>query len=231
MVTIIDPPLPRSRAAEERTTGGERCSHAADNDPRELDPGVVRVIRLETLRASTGLRRFGLEPEDVQQELLLRVLECAGDYDHRRSSWPTFASRVCHSRKLQIIEYGSAAKRGGGHIARSLSEPLLLSNGDEQVDAELEDVVSEDQCAMRAGRRSRPTAELISLCIDVDRVVGQLPVSLAEVAHTLMTAESLGEAARQLRISRATLHRRIVVLRDAFRAAGLDRYMGTREAA
>jgi hypothetical protein len=186
-----------------------------------LTPGVARVIGAESFRAWRSLRQFGFEPSDLRQEF---TAECIGRferYDPRRSSPTTFATRACRQRTLQIIEPHLAAKRNGGKVTLSLSDPIGTDDG---VRAELGDTVSDDRIAMFAGQRSRPAAELAELRADVDRVVTGLPAELADVARLLLEGEPAVEVARRLRIARCTLYRRIRRLREIFREGGLDRY-------
>ncbi len=88
------------------------------------------------------------------------------------------------------------------------------------------DAVSLDEAEMRMGRRSRPETDLMPLRSDVDRAVDGLPRELADVARLLAAGESVVDIAKQLQVSRATVHRRIVQLRQIFRRAGLHDYVG-----
>jgi hypothetical protein len=92
-------------------------------------------------------------------------------------------------------------------------------------------LISDDEVAIRLGRRSRPAAELANLRLDVERLVNGLPPELVSVARLLLEGESNVEVAGRLGLSRASLYRRIAQLRQIFRNAGLDSYHITREAA
>jgi hypothetical protein len=191
-------------------------------------PAVLGVIRMEACRAWRALRRFGYEPSDLRQEFRLRLLEVDGLYNPGRSSPATFASHSCRQRTLQLVEPHLAAKRNSGMAMQSLSTPVGLDEGSP---VELADLIADDEYAMRIGRRSRPATELAALRLDVDRVVSGLPIELADVARLLAAGNSVVALARRLGISRATAHRRIASLREAFHAAGLDSYNRNREAA
>lgn len=193
-----------------------------------LLPAVLPVIRLEAHRAWRSLRRFGFEPSDLRQEFRARLLEVEGLYDPARSAPSTFATHNCRRRTLQLLEPHMAAKRNGGMAPQSLSASVGL---DEGAPVEFADLIADDEYAMRTGRRSRPAAELAALRLDVDRVVSGLPIELADVARLLAEGDSVVALARRLGISRATAHRRIASLRDAFHAAGLDSYNRNPEAA
>lgn len=196
-----------------------------------MSPIVDGVVRFEAFRAPRPLHLFGYDRADICQEMRLHLLTRLADFDGR-ASMATFAAHVCRNRALQLVAAATSVKRGGSAVPRSLSEPVKLSKRDgSNVFAELADIISDDGGTMRTGRRSRSTAELMILCLDVDRVVHGLPAELADVAHLLGTGMPRGEVAQRLGISRATLHRRTARLRCIFRQAGLDKYMGMREAA
>jgi RNA polymerase sigma factor (sigma-70 family) len=185
-----------------------------------LTPGVARVIRTEAFRAWRSLRSFGFEPSDLRQELALHCLNHFDRYDPKRSSPATFASRTCHQRRLQLVEPILARKRNGGVVPQSLSTPTRT---DADMPAELAGLISDDEVAIRLGRRSRPAAELANLHIDVERLVNGLPADLVTVARLLLEGESHANVARRLNVSRSTVERRIALLRQAFQAAGLGR--------
>jgi hypothetical protein len=192
-----------------------------------MSPTVQGVIRSEAFRAWRSLRRFGYEPADLRQELTLDCLGRFDRYDPSRSSPATFATHTCRQRTLQIVEPALAAKRNGGVVPQSLSSPLREDDG---VLAELASTISEGAVAARLGRRSRPAEDLTDLHLDVERLLNGLPSELTVVARLLLAGERNVAVARQLRISHATLYRRIAQLRQAFRNAGLHAY-NTPEAA
>jgi AcrR family transcriptional regulator len=60
---------------------------------------------------------------------------------------------------------------------------------------------------------------------DVERVIASLSPDLASVAELLMSM-GVVEVARRLKVSRATVYRRIGHIREVFHAAGLEGYLG-----
>ena len=111
----------------------------------------------------------------------------------------------------------------------SLANPVAV--GSEGGTTELESTISQDEYEANVGRRSRSFAELLILCIDVNRAINRLPAKLAHVANLLASGMPAVEAAQHLQISRATLYRRIGQLRRVFREAGLHGYVVLKEAA
>jgi hypothetical protein len=189
-------------------------------------PSVLLVLRAEAYRAWRSLERFGFKANDLHQEFALHLLETHRSYDPRRASLATFSARLCRNRTLQLLEGASCAKRGGGVVPRSLSDRVVIGDRADNADVtELVDTISEDAVARRMGRRSRSAAELIALRLDVDRVVRELPVELAELATLLAAGEPISTAAHRLKISRSTAYRRLSELRHAFHRARLDGYL------
>jgi DNA-binding NarL/FixJ family response regulator len=157
----------------------------------------------------------------LEQELTLHYLRRCHQHDSKRASAATFASNICRNRLFNLFEAETACMRSATGGLTSLSEPVAIGPSGRTIERGA--TISEDSYNMNAGRRSRPDAELIPLRIDVDQIVSGLPAELADVAHLLAAGESPEDVARQLEISRATVHRRVVRLRRIFRGAGLGR--------
>jgi DNA-directed RNA polymerase specialized sigma24 family protein len=185
-----------------------------------LPAPVARAIRFEAFLSSRRLRRYGYGSQDVHQELLLHWWR-RRSHDGDRSSEATFASRACRHRAIQITEGAVAAKRGGGAVPDSFSQPV--SSADDGA-RELGDTISHDAYAMSVGRQSRPAAELEDLRLDVARVLAGLPPHLANLAHQLMY-DTISAAAQATTIGRSTAHRHMVAIKKAFVDARVDLYV------
>lgn len=183
-----------------------------------LNAAVLNVIRTEAFRAWRSLRRLGYEHRDIRQDFALHLLDRADQYDAGRSAATTFASRVCRSRTIHILEAGAAAKRNGGRRDVSLSNPVSNEEGSY---AELRELISDDEYMMRTGRQTRPAAELLSLRLDLDRILGTMPADLAQIAELLAAGEPVTEIAARLEISRTKLYRRIDALRSILSRSGV----------
>lgn len=196
-----------------------------------MSPIIDGVVRFEAFRAARFLHLFGYDRADICQEMRLHLLTRLADFDGR-ASMATFAGHVCRNRVLQLVEAATNVKRGGGAVPRSLSEPVNLSKRDGSgVFAELADIISDDGGIMPTRRRSWSTAEQAALRIDLNHVINELPGELVDLAQLLAAGEPLVHAARRLEISRSTAYRRLARLRKVFRAVGIDRYIGIKEAA
>jgi RNA polymerase sigma factor (sigma-70 family) len=187
-----------------------------------LRPEVQRIVHFEARRATSYLRRFGLDVEDLSQEFSLDLLSRLANYDKDRGTLSEFVRRVCRHRSLQILESNRAQKRSGGEAPRSLAAPV---GSDKPV--ELSDLISDDQFAQRLGRRSRPAAELLDLRMDLESIVTQMPSEYSVMAEALANGDSRNDVARRSGTSRSTIHRRTRRLRQVLYAVGLHRYLET----
>jgi DNA-directed RNA polymerase specialized sigma24 family protein len=192
-----------------------------------LSPEVQRVVELEAQRAWRSLRRHGFETTDLIQEFQLHLLRRIAQYDERRASLATFVSHVCKNKAFQLMEKETAKKRNSGGIPTSLS--ALLEN--EGGATELSDTITEDEYALRTGRRYRLAADLLALRIDTEGAVSRLPAELMEVAHLLAAHELVRDIDRTQGISRSSGARRRARMRTIFVMEGLAAYVETREAA
>lgn len=194
-----------------------------------LDATVITNVRRVAAQYAHHLAPLGCTPEDLGQDLLVHCLERIDRYDPAQASLRTFIDRIIKNKVAAMIEHMLAQKRGAGAKEESLSEPIAIGKAGETI--ERVETISQDVYDMNAERQSRPATELMFLSFNVDQVVSGLPTDLADLAHLLAAGESLVEVARQLEVSRATVHRRVVRLRRIFRGAGLDTYINMREAA
>jgi hypothetical protein len=87
------------------------------------------------------------------------------------------------------------------------------------------ETLSADEYESQMGRRSMPWAQHAELRADVDTAISLLTPELALVA-TLLKSVGAVEASRRLNLSRASLYRRIAIIRRVFEVAGLNRYLG-----
>lgn len=148
-----------------------------------IDPTTAAIIRG---KANRMVGRAGLRPqdrEDIEHELVLRVLAQRSRFTPARGAWPAFVCRLVERAGDNLLRFRGRAKRAAGP-----TEPLT------------ERVAAADGEATHA-----PSADLA-------RAVEALPPELRAVAE-LMTTHTVTEAARALDISRATVYARLRAIR------------------
>ena len=189
-----------------------------------LSTEVTDIIRSLSFRTGFRFVRFGYSRRDLEQELVLHYLRHHHQHDSKRASAATYAASICRHRLFNMLAAETARKRGGcGAITTSLSDTPAGYEHDTEI--ELGETISRDYYEMKFGRISQATSELLILRLDVDRALAKLPPELVQIAKLLSQGASVTVLSRVLGISRATSHRRISCLRNAFRNAGLHNYI------
>jgi RNA polymerase sigma-70 factor (ECF subfamily) len=186
-----------------------------------IDNALLNIVRIKAA-GLTGT--YGFSPsdrDDIRQELLLDCVIRFSKFDPGKSSRHSFLHRVVNNRVATLVEGQRAGCRDYRVCRSSLNDQIELAAGESE---ELGETVSSDDYESRIGRSTLSARERAELQIDVDSVISLLPLDLAAVA-VLLRSVSIAEAARRLRLSRATVYRRITDIREIFAEAGLDNYL------
>lgn len=194
-----------------------------------IDARIIADARHVAARVSHRLNSPVYQQEDVEQSLLLAIVARAPKRDLGRASARTWAALIVRHEAAAVIGMAFAQKRDRRVCTRSLNEPVETGDGAGTV--ERITTVSSDMYGIQTGRQTRPASELQILAIDLKRVLDRLPPELVSVARLLAEDETPADAGTILNISRATIYRRMVRLRAAFRDAGFESYAGLQEAA
>jgi RNA polymerase sigma factor (sigma-70 family) len=162
-------------------------------------PDLQRCAR----RIASRLVRSGAfeehDVEDLVQELIIDAWVRFQHFDPNRSSTRTFGQKIMSNRASSLIEQRNAAKRG-----RRIRHETIDPDGD----------------SLPLREHIVTPAQSTDLMIDIAKVVAHLPPDLAKISALLMITDKTS-VVQKLRISRRTLHRRIVELRCVFGRAGL----------
>jgi len=190
-----------------------------DDFEHHLDNHTLKFIRFKA-RQLAG--KYGFRPderEDIEQSLILDCLQRLRRFDPGRGSRQSFGCGVVGHAVATLIEARRARHRGYGvpHVS------LDASHDFEGADAYF--LISEDQYRARMGLHSSPLEQILAIEIDVNLAVAALPCDLARICRLLMDLESTTQVAVVIGISRATLHRRIQAIRQAFLLYALFRYI------
>ncbi len=172
------------------------------DDKLVLDCFARSLIRRK-VRLLVGRAGFtDQDREDLEQELILRLLQSLHLFDPNQAHRNVFVTTVIERAVARIVRERLAKKRDGG-VVRSL-----------------------DHAHEKAGDSTEPAdprrshEEEIDLATDLAEVLARLPADLRALAERLKS-RSLSQAARELGLPRSTLQRQVERLRRCFEDAGL----------
>jgi RNA polymerase sigma-70 factor (ECF subfamily) len=181
----------------------------------DIEPSIQAVIRFKA--AQLVRSGYGYSPDDrddLQQDLWLDAFVRSRKYDPTRSSRGTFVNRLVSNHAATLLEARTAGCRDYRACTRSLDEPV----GQDGV-AAFGQTLSTDEYESRIGHASMSSVQHSEMRADVESVIASLSPDLASVAELLMSM-GVVDVARRLKVSRATVYRRISHIREVFEAAG-----------
>ena len=169
-----------------------------------VHPRAIQFIRYHARQLARHRAVPGMELEDYEQDLIMDLLVRERRFDARRASYPTFADRIIRNRVSTLIHAGLRMRRvedqGSGAV---VAEPNLETQA--------------GSCACRSD-------EWCSLCLDLERFVGQLPLRLRRCCSWLLADNRLAAAAA-LGLHRSSLYEAAHDLRRQAIEAGLHLYL------
>jgi DNA-directed RNA polymerase specialized sigma24 family protein len=170
-----------------------------------IDPTTAALIRCKSGQVlwQAGLSRSNRE--DVEQTLTLLLLRRLAQFDAGKGDRTAFVRMVLRQATVNVLRYYRAAKRSGTVVSL---DARIRTETDEPLEP-----------AARAEPPARADAPL-----DVAAALAALPAELRMIAEELRT-HSIAEAARNLGISRTTLHARVQEIRTVFEGRALDDYL------
>jgi RNA polymerase sigma factor (sigma-70 family) len=157
--------------------------------------------------------------DDVVQELRLALIEQAENFDPDRARWSTFVKTVVRLTASTLRRKQRAEFRQAEQGFASLN--VLIADEDGQL-AEMGATVGEEEYRTGLGEDFVSHTDQVDLALDVQAALSTLPAELQEIAERLKR-QSVCEMARELGVSKSTLNRRVVEIREHFRRAGLAR--------
>jgi RNA polymerase sigma-70 factor (ECF subfamily) len=204
MALLASPPHPRpacflfalSSCLRQLLRGREE-NFVFHDDKIVFDKFTRSIIRrkIKQLVGRAGFTRQ--DREDLEQELMLRLLQSLHRFDPDQGHQNVFVTTVIERAFAMIVRERLAKKRDGG-VVRSLD--------DEPVDS-----LPSDQ-------------EAFDLASDLADILARLPDDLRALAERLKS-QSVSQAARDLGVPRTTLQRQVQRLRQIFEDAGLRIYL------
>lgn len=156
------------------------------------------------------------EEEDLAQELTMRLLARADQFDPARASAHTCADRVIRSAIAMLLRDRRRLKRAAGFTAQSLERTCITREHDI---AALRDSLDPSDLSRRTGTGNDEArrGETIAAVVEAFR---SLPPNLQDICRRLIDG-SAASVARNLGISRRQVGTAIEHIRSHFRAAGL----------
>ncbi len=181
---------------------------------QQVDPAILRLARLKgrQLAGKYGFARY--DEEDIQQDLLLDYLQRASSFDPHRCNRRTFARRVFDNRVATIIEAQKAACRD--YRRRRIS----LDQSPDRLDGPQSPRLDQVLLTVNGACGSQSLAARLNRKLDVERTLIRLPVVLLRVCRLLMAGDTAAVVADTAGTSRATVYRRLELVRAAFVKAG-----------
>ena len=178
--------------------------------------GIIRR-KIKQLIGRAGFTKQ--DRQDLEQELILRLLKSLSSFDPDQSHPNAFTTTVIERFVANILRDKQAEKRDHRRNG-SLNVPIDM--GDDGV-GELADLISQREYDARRGRHPRDAEALAQLVHDVTEVMACLPDDLRELAERLKS-QKISEISREKGIPRTTLRGSVNRLRRHFENAGLKKY-------
>ena len=179
--------------------------------------GIVRR-KVKQLIGRAGFTQQ--DREDLEQELLLRVLQSLPSFDPKQAHRNKFVTAVVERHVATILRNKRAEKRNDQLVA-SINVTVEV----EGLGAvELAQTVSEDELAARLGRKRRSAEDLANLALDIATVIAAMPKDWQELAERRKT-QSMQEIADDLGVPRTTLNETMQLITARFKRAGLREYL------
>lgn len=191
-----------------------------DEINEKIDRFTRGIIRRKT---SQIIGRAGFthqDRDDLQQELVLRVLQSLPSFDPDQAHRNVFVTTVIERYVRNVLRN----KRAGKRDHRRISSLNVMIDGTDDGPIELAQTISQRELDARRNRNPRSDEELAHLAQDMTEVIATLPTELRDLAERLKT-QNVSEIARDMGIPRTTLHESVRRLRRRFERAGLKGYL------
>jgi len=185
------------------------------------DDRFTRGIIWRKIKQLVGRAGFARQDgDDLQQDLILRVLQSLPSFDSDQGHRNKFITAVVERYVATILRNKKAEKRDHRRIS-SLNVKVTIGEGEV---TELAQTIGQRELDARRGRHPRSDEDLVQLALDMAEVIARLPTDLRELAERMKT-ESVAEIARAMDIPRTTLHDSVHRLRQRFENTGLKDYL------
>jgi RNA polymerase sigma-70 factor (ECF subfamily) len=186
-----------------------------------IDEYAAALIRCKARQLIRRPEFKGTDPEDLEQEMILDLLQRLPQYDPIRAGRNTFIARVVEHKVATLLEFHHARRRDTGGPVQALREDVTDVKG-----APGGKVHSLDECAhlRRIGAPSRLAGDRLEERLDVQAILDGLPEDLRQLAH-LLRSMTLTEISNETGIPRTSLYRALARLKKRFQESGVERIL------
>lgn len=179
--------------------------------------GIIRR-KVKQLIGRAGFTRQ--DREDLEQELLARVLQSLPRFNPAQAHRNKFITTVVERYVANILRNKQAAKRDHRRVT-SLNVMIEITH---EGPTELAQTVGERELDARLGRWRRSEPELAQLAIDVAEVIVTLPESWQTLLE-LRKTQTMQQIASEMGVPRTTLNDWMRRIRQGCENAGLKDYL------
>lgn len=190
-----------------------------DDYNQKLDRYTRGIVRRKVNQLIGRAGFTNQDREDLEHDLLARVLQSLPSFDPQRGHRNKFITAVVERHVANILRNKMAVKRDH----RRLSSLNVMIKVDDDF-TELAQTIRQREMDARRGRYPRSEEELAQLAFDLAEVIAGMPPEMRELVERLKH-ESLSEIARDQGVPRTTLAETIRHVRRRFEAAGLKSYL------
>lgn len=191
----------------------------ANFDPSDdrFTRGLIRR-KVRQLMGRTGFTRE--DREDLEQELLARVLQSLPKFNPDKAHLNPFLTTVVERYVANLLRNRRAAKRDHQGMA---SLNVMIRVADVEL-TELAQTIGDRELDARLRRERRSEAEWAELAIDLAEVIAALPESWRTLLE-LRKTRSMREVAEEMNVPRTTLQSRMRNIRRQLEDTGLREYL------
>lgn len=191
-----------------------------DDFNQKFDPFTRGIVRRKVRQLIGRAGFISQDREDLEQDLLLRVLQSLPSFNPSLAHRNKFITAVVERHVANILRNKQAGKRDHRRIC---SINIQIDMGDEG-SIEMAQTISHRELDARLGLARRGERETLELALDVASVIGNLPVDWQTLVE-LRKSRSMREISDAMGVPRTTLNEWMVHIRVRFERAGLRDYL------
>ena len=183
-----------------------------------IDEYAATLIRCKAQQLIRKPEFKGTDPEDLEQEMILDLLQRLPQYDSVRAGRNTFTARVVEHKVATLLEFHHARRRDTGRPVQSLREEV---NDVKSAPSGKAHSLDEGAGLRRIGAPSRLEGDRIEERLDVEAILDGLPEDLRQLCG-LLRSKTLTEISKETGIPRTNLYRALARLKKRFQESGVD---------